>query len=51
MVFYFRPMYKNDSYLQDLSPEDVPDFKNKDKVLEIQKASFIPGYKTMLQFK
>ncbi len=51
MVFYFRPMYKNATYLQDLNVEDVPDFTNKEKVLEIQKVSFVPEYKTMLQFK
>ena len=45
MVFYFRPMYKNATYLQDLNVEDVPDFTNKEKVLEIQKVSFIPEYK------
>ncbi len=51
MVFYFRPMYKNATYLQDLNSEDAPDFKNTDKVLDIQKVSFIPEYKTRLKFK
>lgn len=51
MVFYFRPMYKNATYLQDLNPFDVPDFKNKNQVLEIRKMTFIPEYKTVLQFK
>jgi beta-galactosidase len=51
MLFYFRPMYKNATYLQDLNSEDVPDFKNTDKVLDIQKVRFIPEYKTRLRFK
>lgn len=50
MVFYFRPMYKNATYLQDLNAEDIPDFKNRDQVLDIQKVSFIPEYKTRLTF-
>ena len=50
MLFYFRPMYKNASYLQDLNAVAVPDFKNKDQMLEIQKARFIPEYKVRLEF-
>ena len=51
MVFYFRPMYKNATYLQDLNPGDVPDFKNRDEVLDIGKVSFIPEYKVRFEFR
>jgi hypothetical protein len=51
-VFYFRPMYKNASYLIDLQPypASIPDFKGQSTFLRINKTSFVPQYKTIINF-
>ena len=50
MVFYFRPLQKNATFLPDLNPGDVADFGGRDQVLEIREISFTPEYETTIQF-
>lgn len=52
MVFYFRPMYKDASYLMDLQPypASIPDFGKQKSFLKINSTSFTPEYKTILKF-
>jgi len=50
MTFYFRPMYKDASYLQDLPREKIPAFKG-DKFLKINNIQFVPVYSTLLEIK
>ncbi len=51
-VFYFRPMYKNATYLVDLQPypASIPDFGKQRTYLKINKTEFVPEYKTIIQF-
>jgi len=51
-VFYFRPMYKNATYLVDLQPypSSIPDFGRQETFLKINKSGFMPEYKTIIQF-
>ena len=51
-VFYFRPMYKNATYLVDLQPypSSIPDFGKQRTYLKINKTEFVPEYKTIIQF-
>lgn len=51
-VFYFRPMYKNATYLVDLQPypSSIPDFGRQETFLKINKTGFVPEYKTIIQF-
>jgi beta-galactosidase len=52
MVFYFRPMQKNASYLLDLEPYPgaIPEFGNKKEYLKINNIYFTPEYKTIIYF-
>lgn len=51
MVFYFRPLQKEATYLADLNPSDVPDFSKTKEILDIKKTTFIPEYKINVTFK
>lgn len=51
MVLYFRPLHKDATYLNDLRPEDVPDFGDESTLLSVDDISFIPQYQTILDFK
>lgn len=51
MVFYFRPVNEDASYLDDISPKDRPDFSKSKQILNIKKISFTPEYKVNLQFE
>lgn len=51
MVFYFRPVNENVSYLDDILPENRPDFSKSKQVLDIRKISFTSEYKVNLQFE
>jgi hypothetical protein len=51
MVFYFRPVNDDASYLDDISPKDRPDFSKSKQVLNIKKISFTPEYKVNLRFE
>jgi beta-galactosidase len=52
MVFYFRPMQRNATYLLDLQPypQYIPDFGRSNSYLKINDISFIPQYKTIIKF-
>ncbi|HEX6846371.1 MAG TPA: beta-galactosidase [Chitinophagaceae bacterium] len=52
MVFYFRPMDKNATYLLDLQPypQYIPDFAKSKSYLKVNKFSFTPQYKTTIKF-
>ena len=52
MVFYFRPMQKNATYLMDLQPypQYIPDFGKANSFLKINSISFTPQYKTTIIF-
>lgn len=52
MVLYFRPMYKNATYLLDLEPypQYIPDFGKSNTYLKINKLSFTTQYKTTITF-
>jgi len=52
MVFYFRPMQKNATYLLDLQPypQFIPDFGKLNSYLKINSISFTPQYKTTITF-
>lgn len=50
MVFYFRPIYSNATYLKDLNPETVPDFEGKRSLLKVNSVKFVPEYKTVVRF-
>jgi hypothetical protein len=51
-IFYFRPMYKNATYLVDLQPypSSIPDFGTQTTFLKINNTRFVPEYKTIIQF-
>jgi len=51
MVFYFRPVSEGASYMDDISPENRPDFSRSKQVLDIRKISFTPEYKVNFQFE
>ena len=51
MVFYFRPVSENASYLDDILPENRPDFSQSKQILDIRKITFTPEYKVNLQFE
>lgn len=51
MVFYFRPVSEGASYLDDILPENRPDFSKSTQVLDIRKISFTPEYKVDLRFE
>lgn len=52
MVFYFRLMEKNATYLLDLQPypQYIPDFGKSESYLKINNVSFTPQYKTTIKF-
>lgn len=52
MVFYFRPMQKNASYLLDLQPfpQYIPDFGKSNSYLKINDVTFTTEYKTIIKF-
>jgi hypothetical protein len=52
MVFYFRPMKKNATYLLDLQPypQSIPDFGKSESYLKLHGVSFAPQYKTTIKF-
>lgn len=52
MVFYFRPMHKNASYLVDLQPypQYIPDFGKSKTYLKVNSITMTPQYKTGIQF-
>ncbi len=52
MVFYFRPMEKDASYLLDLQafPQYIPDFGTAKSFLKIRGFSFIPQYTNTVRF-
>ena len=52
MVFYFRAMPKDASYLIDLQPypSAIPDFGKQKTFLKINKTWFTPEYKTVITF-
>ena len=51
MVFYFRPVSENASYLDDILPENRPDFSHSKQVLDIRKISFTPEYRVTVEFE
>jgi hypothetical protein len=51
MVFYLRPLHKNATFLPDLNPEDVPDFGEREQVLEVRGVKFVPEYQCSLMFE
>jgi hypothetical protein len=51
MVFYFRPVNDDASYLDDISPKDRPDFSKSKQVLNIKKISFTPEYRVNVGFE
>lgn len=51
MVFYFRPLDKGATFLEDFRPEDVPDFGTEKQLLLVKGFKFIPQYKATINFK
>lgn len=45
MVFYFRPMYNDAVFLQDIDPSSIPEFDKIGRYLKIEKPDFYPEYK------
>lgn len=50
MVFYFRPLYKKASFLNDLLPESIPDFEGQESVLEVRNTSLKFEYQCIMKF-
>jgi beta-galactosidase len=50
MVFYFRPMYKDAPFLQDLPKEAIPVFDRHGRFLRIEEPEFFPEYKVKIVF-
>ena len=52
MILYFRPMYKNATYLLDLEPypQYIPSFGNSNTYLKVNNINFVPQYKTTIVF-
>jgi len=52
MNFYFRPMYKEATYLTDLEPypKSIPDFGKQNTYLKINNVTLRPEYKAYLKF-
>jgi hypothetical protein len=51
MVFYFRPVNENASYLDDILPENRPDFSQSKQILNIRKITFTPEYRVNVGFE
>ncbi|PSL29106.1 hypothetical protein CLV42_107253 [Chitinophaga ginsengisoli] len=50
MNFYFRPLYKNATYLADLNSASIPDFGKESTLLKIKHVSIRPVYHIALRF-
>ncbi len=50
MIFYFRPIYQDATYLQDLPDDKIPEFE-WEKYLKINKMKFVPVYSILLEIK
>lgn len=50
MNFYFRPLSKNASFLNDLPPSARPDFRQQNKLLHIDRIEIIPEYKVRIRY-
>ncbi len=50
MVFYFRPMYKTAEFLQDISPDLIPEFNQRGQFLGIGEPQFFPEYRVKVRF-
>jgi hypothetical protein len=50
MIFYFRPMYKNATYLIDLDKRLIPDFSGSGTYLKINKVETIPEFHGFIRF-
>jgi beta-galactosidase len=50
MVFYFRALYKDAPFYEDFTPELIPDFSQKRRILKINDIRFIPEYKAIIHF-
>lgn len=50
MVFYFRPMYRNATYLEDLDENLIPDFNSSGTFFNLKDTDVIPVYNTELHF-
>lgn len=48
--FYFRPLSKNASFLNDLPPSARPDFSQQNKLLHIDRIEIIPEYKVRIRY-
>ena len=51
MVFYFRPVSATASYLDDILPENRPDFSQSKQILDIRKITFTPEYRVNVGFE
>ncbi|MGB6151541.1 MAG: beta-galactosidase, partial [Pricia sp.] len=51
MNFYFRPIFENAPFLVDLKEENKPDFSAKKTMVRIGNITFVPVYKTRLEFR
>lgn len=50
MNFYFRPLSKNASFLNDLPPSARPDFSQQNQLLHIDRIEIIPEYKVRIRY-
>lgn len=50
MNFYFRPLSKNASFLNDLPSSAIPDFGQQNKLLHINNIEIIPEYKVNIRY-
>ncbi|MEI6948650.1 beta-galactosidase [Paraflavisolibacter sp. H34] len=51
MVFYFRPMQKDASYLVDLKPSAIPEFGKNKTFLKVNAVTLTPEYKAVLEME
>ena len=50
MTFYFRPIYRNASFLVDIPAQAIPDFGSNGRFLSIGAVKFVPEYRAGVQF-
>ncbi len=50
MDFYFRPLYKNAAYIEDLPASVLPDFGEKNSYLKVEEIQIIPEYKVIVAY-
>ncbi|MCX7985783.1 MAG: beta-galactosidase [Bacteroidales bacterium] len=50
MVLYFRPIYSDAKYLQDLPSSAIPDFKNNKTFLKLNSVNIAPEYRVNVSF-